>query len=98
MLPNTVVADLQENTKVKMLAAATFGRGAWAILTVPVKVHGIVLVAGPDPEPAGMAGVIVYLDWNGNGGLDELEPRAVTDSQGRFSIEGVPPGTYSSGR
>ena len=92
-LPNTVVADLQENTTVKMLAAATFGRGAWAILTAPGKVHGIVLVEGPDPVPAVMAGVTVYLDWNGNGVLDEFEPRAVTDSQGRFSIERVPPGT-----
>jgi len=41
-----------------------------------------------------MAGVTVFLDWNDNGILDEFEPRAVTDSQGRFIIDNVPPGSY----
>ncbi len=44
---------------------------------------------------AALAGVTVFLDENGNGGLDPSEPSAITDASGAFQFAGLAAGTYS---
>jgi hypothetical protein len=47
-----------------------------------------------DAGEAGLAGVTVYVDTNGNG-FDSTDPRAVTDANGTYTITGVPAGDYT---
>ncbi|MCA9213776.1 MAG: hypothetical protein KDB27_11960, partial [Planctomycetales bacterium] len=46
-----------------------------------------------DEGEAGLAGVTVYADLNFNGMLDESEPSTVTDESGRYTLEGLDPGS-----
>ncbi len=48
-------------------------------------------IRGEDDKP--MPGVTVFADLNANGSADSGEPRAMTDSQGRYTLTGVPDGT-----
>ena len=48
-----------------------------------------------DSGEAGMAGVKVYVDANGNGKLDTAERVATTDSAGRYTLTSLPAGSHS---
>jgi hypothetical protein len=48
----------------------------------------------PDAGEAGVSGVTVFLDANGNGKLDPGEPSAVSGPGGTFTISGVAAGSY----
>jgi len=48
-----------------------------------------------DPDEPGMAEVTVYADLDANGRLDDGEPSAVTDQDGRYVLPDLPPGTYT---
>jgi uncharacterized repeat protein (TIGR01451 family) len=43
----------------------------------------------------GLAGVVVYIDFNGNGTADANESQAVTDANGNYTLTGLPAGTFS---
>jgi subtilisin-like proprotein convertase family protein len=60
-LPNVQVRDLELNTSLKILAAGTYGRGVWEMLT------------GTPTTPGTIAGT-VYNDLNANGTRDTNEP------------------------
>lgn len=45
-------------------------------------------------EP-GLAGWTIYIDYNGNATLDAGEPYAVTGTDGKYTITGIKPGTYT---
>jgi extracellular elastinolytic metalloproteinase len=45
-------------------------------------------------EP-GLKGVVIYVDLNNDGRIGILEPAAVTDIQGRYTIKNIQPGTYT---
>lgn len=47
-----------------------------------------------DPGEAPRVGVVVYLDENGNGTLDEGELSRETDEQGNFQFTGIQPGVH----
>jgi hypothetical protein len=53
-----------------------------------------VLNNGVTADGKGVAGAVVYLDTNGNGVRDAGEPRAVTNSTGRYDFANLKPGTY----
>jgi uncharacterized protein (DUF2141 family) len=48
-----------------------------------------------DANEAGLAGLKVYLDLNGNNRFDNSDPWTVTDSAGRYSFQKLAPATYS---
>ena len=48
----------------------------------------------PDSEDQPLAGCTVFLDQNGNGILDNDEPSAPTDADGRYELANLLPGTY----
>ena len=48
----------------------------------------------PLPGAAGLDGRTVYVDLNEDEQQDALEPAATTDSDGRYEITGVAPGSY----
>ena len=50
---------------------------------------------GTDDDEPGIAGVLVYVDSNGNGSFDPGEPSAITDNAGAYRIYGFAPGTYT---
>jgi endoglucanase Acf2 len=47
------------------------------------------------PTDRGLAGVTVFLDLNGNGQPDPLEPQTVTDADGAYRFGGLAPGLYA---
>lgn len=47
-----------------------------------------------DPGEPGLADFVIYVDVNNDGMIGVGEPAAITDSQGRFRIQNVLPGTY----
>jgi uncharacterized repeat protein (TIGR01451 family) len=42
-----------------------------------------------------LAGVTIYVDYNGNGQLDQGEPTGVSDASGQWSIGGINAGTFN---
>ena len=50
---------------------------------------------GSNDENAGMPGITVYLDKNGNGVLDKGEKSQVSDSSGNYTFPSLTAGTYS---
>jgi hypothetical protein len=103
-LPKANVGDLESvtmgipfvtetiNNIPDVLVASTAGRGAWATLTRPTFVTGVINatdgpgVVGPgDP----VEGVGVVLEWNGV----PLQT-AITNADGRYAFAAVPPGQY----
>ncbi|QDS93136.1 Dockerin type I repeat protein [Roseimaritima multifibrata] len=51
---------------------------------------------GLQPGDSGLAGVTVFVDSNGNGQFDSFEPRAVSGSDGTYTINGAPGATTVS--
>src|SRR5207248_3823268 len=49
--------------------------------------------AVPDPGEGGVQGVVVFLDRNGDGVAQSNEQQATTDSNGAYTLDGVPAGT-----
>jgi photosystem II stability/assembly factor-like uncharacterized protein len=99
-LPNTQVEDLQGLPDKNILAAGTYGRGAWEISMAPSSVTGRVFLYldGNSTQPGrdqGLAGALVYLDVNGTGVPAPNEYRTVTDAQGNYSFPMVPSSTYT---
>ena len=47
-----------------------------------------------DPGELGLADIALYLDLNQNGFLDEEEPSTITDVNGEYSFQDLPPNTY----
>ncbi|NEQ35189.1 MAG: hypothetical protein F6K40_02230 [Okeania sp. SIO3I5] len=47
-----------------------------------------------DPGENGLADITLYLDINQNGFLDEGEPPTITDVNGEYSFQDLPPNTY----
>ncbi|MDE5077278.1 MAG: hypothetical protein O4751_02990 [Trichodesmium sp. St2_bin6] len=47
-----------------------------------------------DPEESGLANITLYLDLNKNGLLDEGEPQTITNVNGEYSFQDLPPDTY----
>ncbi|NET29765.1 SdrD B-like domain-containing protein [Okeania sp. SIO1I7] len=47
-----------------------------------------------DPDEPGLGGFTIYLDTNNNQVLDPDEPTSVTNVDGSYSFEGLPPNTY----
>ena len=48
-----------------------------------------------DPDEPGLPGFVIYVDVNNDGLIGIGEPASITDSQGRFRINNVLPGTYT---
>ncbi len=48
-----------------------------------------------DAGEPGIEGVVIYVDMNKDGKIGIMEPAAVTDRFGRYTIVGVRPGTYN---
>lgn len=99
-LPRTVVTDLQALPDNDVLAAGTFGRGVWEILTSASRISGRVFEdlngdGKPDRGEPGMAGVRIFLDASRNAARGEHDLTATTDADGRFVFDRVPPGTYA---
>jgi xyloglucan-specific exo-beta-1,4-glucanase len=98
-LPNTLVTDLQHLRSPSVLAAATFGRGAWEILIGASRIKGAVfedadgdgIQGRSDP---GMAGVTVLLAVDESRAVHPTDRTTSTDEEGRYDFENVPPGTY----
>ncbi|NET40922.1 SdrD B-like domain-containing protein [Okeania sp. SIO2B3] len=47
-----------------------------------------------DPDEPGLGGFTIYLDTNNNQVLDPDEPTSITNVDGSYSFEGLPPNTY----
>jgi len=109
-LPNTIVNDLQSVPNTvdfqsiagvgTILVAATYGRGAWAILINPSTINGQVFFDHngngiKDANDQGLNVPRVFLDANGNGSFDTLEPSTTTDAGGHYEFDAVAPGTYT---
>jgi len=102
-LPNVCVRDLQGDAwntpSTNLLVAATYGRGAWAILIAPSTISGTVYgsFAGLFNPPSGtvLADVSVFLDYNGSGDPKQSVFHTLTDVNGNFTFSNVPPGTYT---
>ncbi|MEM1170751.1 MAG: SdrD B-like domain-containing protein [Cyanobacteria bacterium P01_H01_bin.35] len=47
-----------------------------------------------DPGENGLANITLYLDLNQNGFLDDGEPPTITDINGEYSFQDLPPDTY----
>jgi hypothetical protein len=99
-LPNTQAEDLQGLPDKNILAAGTFGRGAWEISIPPSSVTGSVYLdldgdGTLNAQDHGLAGVLVYLDVNGSGVPAPNEYRTLTDAQGNYSFPMVPSSTYT---
>ena len=47
-----------------------------------------------DPGESGLANITLYLDLNKNELLDEGEPQTITDVNGEYSFQDLPPNTY----
>jgi hypothetical protein len=67
---------------------------------IPGEIHGLKFndVNGNgvrDPGEPGIEGVVIFVDVNNNGRIGVLEPAAVTDRNGRYTILNVPPGSYT---
>ena len=98
-VPNTV--DFQSIAGVgTILVAATYGRGAWAILISPSTISGQVFFDHngngiKDANDQGLNVPRVFLDANGNGSLDTLEPNTTTAAGGHYEFDAVAPGTYT---
>jgi SdrD B-like domain len=102
-LPNTLVTDLQHLVLPGVLAAGTFGRGAWEILIGSSRIAGAVFedVDGDGIQgknDPGMGGVPIFLDADGSGAIGQTDLTASTDAQGRYVFEKVPPGPTASVR
>jgi photosystem II stability/assembly factor-like uncharacterized protein len=102
--PTADVRDLQAelwntNTATSLLVAATYGRGAWAILLAPSSVAGTVFASasGFSNPPTGpvLAGATIFLDYNGSGNPSQSIFHAVTDPKGNFQFTNIPPGIYT---
>lgn len=48
-----------------------------------------------DAGESGLSGWTFYVDYNGNGNLDQGEPSATSANDGSYTITGVKPGTYT---
>src|SRR5690606_4739888 len=48
----------------------------------------------PDPGEWELAGVTIYVDLDGDGNLDAGEPTTITDADGNYRFDGLPPGEY----
>src|SRR5262249_3652237 len=99
-LPNAEVRDLQYLPAQNILAAATFGRSAWEILTEPSQISGRVFVDDErngiqDASDKGVPNALVFLDSDGDGKFDSTERSTFTDAQGHYAFDNVAPGTYS---
>jgi hypothetical protein len=98
-MPNTVVTDLQFDPAHEILAAGTYGRGAWEILIAPSTISGQVYwdLNGNEVNDAGDTGLpsaLVYLDVNGNAGLDYFERSVYSGPNGNYVLDNIAPGTY----
>ncbi len=99
-LPNIIVTDLKMLQAKHVLAAATFGRGAWEILIGPSTISGNVFEdrdgdGVQDASDSGIEGVTVFLDANGNDKLDRFEFRTTTGGHGHYLFDEVPPSIYA---
>ncbi len=99
-MPNTLVTDLKAILPLNVLAAATFGRGAWEILITPSRIRGRIFhdIAGegiPHKGASGIRGVRVFLDAGDGVSPVESGFSATTDESGHYVFDLVPPGTYS---
>lgn len=100
-LPNTLIYDIQSGSigpdAKTILAAATYGRGAWEMLIEPSTISGMVYGYGTwkSPDGPGVFGVPIYLDQSGKMPLEEAAYVTSTDLFGRYVVKDIPPGTYT---
>ncbi len=99
-MPNTAVNDLQGIPSKNILAAGTYGRGAWEILIPPASIHGNIYLdfnrdAIRNGRDQGVQGALVFLDVNGNNQPDANEYRTLTDASGNYSFPNVPSASYT---
>jgi len=98
-LPNTTVTDLQFDPAHGILAAGTYGRGAWEILVGASSISGQVYwdINGNGVKNVGdngLAAVQVYLDVNSNAVHDAFERSTFTNAAGNYTLSNVAPGEY----
>jgi len=98
-MPNTLVTDLQALPALNILAAGTYGRGAWEILISLSKIRGWIFddIDGhgiPGKDAKGMADVTVFLDVDGDRLPGDFELTTTTDATGNYAFDDVPAGTY----
>ena len=105
-LPNVTVTDLYHDRETDTLAAATFGRGAWAKQIASVAVAAGTIRGRVYHDRDGTATFdaavdeplvrTVYLDLNENGVLDPGESTVTTsvENEGQYTFSNLPPGRY----
>jgi hypothetical protein len=98
-LPNTDVNDLEFASQLNVMAAATYGRGAFEVTLLPPKISGYIYQdhngnGRRDRGDQGLAGRIVFLATTGSGNYDGRELHTTTDVNSNFAFTDVPPGTY----
>jgi hypothetical protein len=93
--PVTPAGETGENPSASFAPAATPPAYLWArdAQEMTGEIRGTVFEEAANRCP--LAGVIVYLDRNDNGQLDEGERATITDARGEFRFDNLAPGHYT---